>query len=57
MTDKEKNIKEAGEAVAYEKATDEERGYISRQRKNRSVWIVIGTLVVLAIAARWIYKH
>ena len=45
--------------VAYATATDEERAYISgsEQSKNRSVWIVAGTIVVLAIAAFWFYKH
>ncbi|MGN0186139.1 MAG: hypothetical protein ACI392_00115 [Paludibacteraceae bacterium] len=45
--------------VAYATATDEERAYISgsEQSKNRSVWIVAGTIAVLAIAAFWFYKH
>ncbi len=45
--------------IANDTATDEERAYISgsEQSKNRSVWIVAGTIVVLAIAAFWFYKH
>lgn len=47
------------ELVAYATATEQERAYIScsEQSKNRSVWIVAGTIVVLAIAAFWFYKH
>ncbi len=45
--------------IANDMATAEERTYISgsEQSKNRSVWIVAGTIVVLAIAAFWFYKH
>ncbi|MGM9782204.1 MAG: hypothetical protein ACI3ZV_01765 [Paludibacteraceae bacterium] len=45
--------------IANDMATDEERTYISGsdQSKNRSIWIVVGTMVVLAIAAFWFYKH
>lgn len=45
--------------VAYATATEQERTYISGsdQSKNRSIWIVVGTMVVLAIAAFWFYKH
>lgn len=45
--------------IANDMATAEERTYISGsdQSKNRSIWIVVGTMVVLAIAAFWFYKH
>lgn len=57
MTNKE--IREAEKReIAYEKSTDEERQFISTgPAKNRSVWIILGTIAVLAIATYWFYKH
>ncbi|MGM9745822.1 MAG: hypothetical protein ACI30H_02540 [Paludibacteraceae bacterium] len=45
--------------VAIQMATDEERTYMSgsEQSKNRSAWIIAGTIIMLAIAAFWFYKH